>query len=85
MQKSEEQQFLYEVSAETLVADILQQVVEINNLRAKIQILSVAGEQLCRCGPTKPIKEPVQEDEQQSVGNEETQTTGVYFKASRVS
>lgn len=44
MQRSETQQFLYEIPADTAVGKVLQRVVTINNLRQKIQRLKEGGE-----------------------------------------
>ncbi|EIE22448.1 hypothetical protein COCSUDRAFT_56132 [Coccomyxa subellipsoidea C-169] len=46
VKRSEAQQFLYEVPADTVVEEALQRVVNVNNLRYKIQRLKEGGEKL---------------------------------------
>ncbi|KAK9915393.1 hypothetical protein WJX75_008576 [Coccomyxa subellipsoidea] len=46
VKRSETQQFLYEIPADTAVGEVIQRVVTINNLRQKIQRLKEGGEDL---------------------------------------
>ena len=46
MQRSETQQFLYEIPADTDVGETLQRVVKIHNLRLRIQRIKLEGEKL---------------------------------------
>lgn len=52
--RSDNNQFLYETTADTKIDDLLVSLVEINNLRLKIDRASVALEELASKGPLKP-------------------------------
>lgn len=54
MQRSEEDQFLFNVPADTLVQEALTRIVIIHNLRRKLQRLNVEGT-LAQQTPSKPI------------------------------
>lgn len=52
--RSEQNQFLYEISAGISIDDLTQQLVELNNLRLKIDRAAVSLEDLAAKGPLKP-------------------------------
>ena len=55
LQRSEQEQFLFETTVEATVRDTIAALVEVHNLRAKIQILKMEGEELGKHGPAKPL------------------------------
>jgi len=55
MKRSEQEQFLFETTVEATVKDTVAALVEVHNLRAKIQMLKMEGEELAKHGPAKPI------------------------------
>jgi hypothetical protein len=52
--KSDQNQFLYESTVQIPVEDLLKELVELNNLRLKVDRLCVAMEDLATKGPMKP-------------------------------
>lgn len=52
--KSDQNQFLYETTVSIPVDDLLQELVELNNLRLKVDRLAVSMEELATKGPLKP-------------------------------
>ena len=52
--KGEEQQFLYETTVEIGVKDLIKELVEVHNLRLRIQRLKSEGDDLATHGPCKP-------------------------------
>lgn len=55
MQRSEAEQFLFETTVEAGVQDTIVELVEVNNLRQRINRLKLEGEELAKYGPTKPL------------------------------
>lgn len=54
-QRSDQEQFLFETTVDALVKDTIVALVEVHNLRAKIQMLKMEGEELAKHGPAKPL------------------------------
>ncbi len=54
-QRSEAEQFLFETTVEATVKDTARDLAEVHNLRAKIQMLKMEGEELAKYGPAKPL------------------------------
>ena len=52
--KGEEQQFLYETTVEIGVKDLIKELVEVHNLRLRIQRIKSEGDDLATHGPCKP-------------------------------
>uniref|UniRef100_A0A7S3QXZ8 Uncharacterized protein n=1 Tax=Dunaliella tertiolecta TaxID=3047 RepID=A0A7S3QXZ8_DUNTE len=62
MKRSEMEQFLYETSVAASVKETVAQLAELHNLRAKIQVLKMEGEELAKHGPAKlPEKQGLDE------------------------
>ena len=55
VQRSDQEQFLFETTVEASVKDTIAALVEIHNLRAKIHMLKMEGEELAKYGPAKPL------------------------------
>ena len=53
MKRSEEQQFLYETSVQASVRDTIAELVDIHNLRLRIERLKLEGGELAQFGPAK--------------------------------
>jgi cilia- and flagella-associated protein 298 len=53
MQRAQLQQFLYECTVEALVKDVLEDTVNIHNLRQKIAKLHIEGKELAQYGRSK--------------------------------
>jgi hypothetical protein len=61
--KSDDHQFLYETTTETPVSTVVRELVEIHNLRLRIQRLKVEGDELAQHGPARhPDKQGLDED-----------------------
>jgi len=61
-QRSEQEQFLCELPVATCVREAVRQLVELHNLRAKIQVLKMEGEELAKHGAAKqPDKQGLDE------------------------
>ena len=52
--KAEDQQFLYETTVAIGVGDLVRELVEIHNLRLRLQRLKMDGDDLAAHGPCKP-------------------------------
>ncbi|GBG79278.1 hypothetical protein CBR_g29428 [Chara braunii] len=57
MKRTQDQQFLFEASVEDKVDDVIRQLVEVHNLRLRIERLALEGEELAKHGPAKPYEE----------------------------
>jgi hypothetical protein len=55
LQNTEQEQFLFEASVQDLVEDTVKALVEVYNLRHKIQRLKLEGGELVKYGPAKPL------------------------------
>lgn len=53
MQRSEQQQFLFETTAQTVVKDVVASIVRIHNLRQAVTKLKLEGAELAKYGPAK--------------------------------
>ena len=53
MKRSEEHQFLFESTTSAQVRDVTRELVEIHNLRLRIQRLKFEGDELAQYGPIK--------------------------------
>ena len=61
--KSDDHQFLYETTTSTPVSTVVRELVEIHNLRLRIQRLKVEGDELAQHGPARhPDKQGLDED-----------------------
>jgi len=52
--KSDDHQFLFETTVENSVSQVVRELVEIHNLRLRIQRLKVEGDELAQHGPCRP-------------------------------
>ena len=52
-QRSDDQQFLYETTVEAKVTDVINEMVEIHNLRLRIQRLNLEGGERAQFGPAR--------------------------------
>lgn len=55
LQRTDQEQFLFETTVEASVRETVAAIAEIHNLRAKIAVLKVEGEELAKYGPAKPM------------------------------
>ena len=53
--KGEEHSFLYETTVEIAVKDLIKELVEVHNLRLRLQRLKSEGDDLASHGPCKPL------------------------------
>jgi hypothetical protein len=53
MQRSEQDQFLYEITAQSVVKDAIRELANVHNLRHRIHRLRLEGEELAKYGPAK--------------------------------
>lgn len=53
VQRSDQDQFLFETTVESTVKKAVVELVEVHNLRQKIQLLKFEGEELAKYGPAK--------------------------------
>ena len=53
--KGEEHSFLYETTVEINVKDLIKELVEVHNLRLRLQRLKSEGDDLASHGPCKPL------------------------------
>jgi len=61
--KGEEHSFLYETTVEIAVKDLIKELVEVHNLRLRLQRLKSEGDDLASHGPCKPLdKQGLDED-----------------------
>jgi cilia- and flagella-associated protein 298 len=68
VQRSEQQQFLYETTVEQLVKDTLQDVVTIHNLRQRVTKLKLEGTELAQYGFAKqPDKQGIDTYSEESI------------------
>ena len=75
--KGEEQQFLYETTVEIGVKDLIKELVEVHNLRLRIQRLKSEGDDLATHGPCKPPdKQGLDEDIQAEADGVEVDPMG---------
>jgi hypothetical protein len=62
LQRSEQEQFLFETTVEASVKETVVALAEVHNLRAKIAVLKMEGEELAKHGPAKhPDKQGLDE------------------------
>jgi hypothetical protein len=62
LQRSEQEQFLFETTVEASVKETVAALAEVHNLRAKIAVLKMEGEELAKYGPAKhPDKQGIDE------------------------
>lgn len=68
MQNSEEDQFLFETTAQALVQTTVSQLVAVHNLRHRITRLKLEGEELAKYGPAKhPEQQGIDQYSEQAV------------------
>jgi len=77
MKRTDDQQFLFETTVEASVKDTVREMVEIHNLRLRINRLKLEGDELAEYGPARePNKVGVEDESDAGLGNK-----GPHFKA----
>ncbi len=73
VQRSDKQEFLFETTVEAEVSEVIKQVVEINNLKHKIERLRLEGGELAKFGPalSPEDQEEEEDDNAAAVSHEE--------------